>query len=273
LAAADRPAALAPLPGFPGDALDPVRSDGDLCLIVAADDPTVAFHAARLLQRAARGTATPRWQATGFARSRGAATDETSTLRNLMGQIDGTNNPKPADPDFDRRIFVGDEGPAWLRGGSYVVIRRIRMLLDDWDALAGPAQEKVIGRHKDTGAPLSGGSETTPVNLGARGADGRLTIAPDAHIRLAAAANNAGAAMLRRGFSFADGTLPDGSPDAGLLFLAWQADPRQGFTKVQERLANADALSRYIRHEASALFAVPPGAAEGGYIGEGLLEP
>ncbi|MFC7479293.1 Dyp-type peroxidase [Luedemannella flava] len=273
LAGTDRPAGLAPLPAFPGDELDPARSDGDLGVIIAADDPTVAYHAVRALQGIAKGTATLRWQATGFARARGAAGDEGATLRNLMGQVDGTNNPKSTDPDFERRIFVGEDGPDWLRGGSYVVIRRIRMLLDDWDALAVPAQEKVIGRRKDTGAPLHGGTEVTPVDLSARGTDGKLAVAPDAHIRLAAAANNAGAAMLRRGFSYADGLRPDRAPDAGLLFLAWQADPGRGFVPVQQRLANGDALSRFIRHEASALFAVPPGAVEGRYLGQELVEP
>ncbi|GAA1764332.1 iron uptake transporter deferrochelatase/peroxidase subunit [Luedemannella helvata] len=273
VAAKDRPDALAPLPAFANDALDPARGDGDLGVIVAADDPNVVFQAVRALQGIARGTAKLRWQQTGFARARGASGDEGATLRNLMGQIDGTNNPKPADPDFDRRVFVGDEGPAWLRGGSYVVIRRIRMLLDDWDALAVDRQEKVIGRRKDTGAPLSGGTEFSPVDLGARGTDGRLAVAPDAHIRLAAAASNAGATVLRRGFSYADGLRDDGTPDAGLLFLAWQADPRKGFIPVQQRLANGDALNRFIRHEASALFAMPPGAVEGRYLGQELLEP
>jgi dye decolorizing peroxidase len=183
-----------------------------------------------------------------------------------MGQLDGTNNPKPADPDFAARIFVGPQAdPVWLRGGSYLVFRRIRMLLDDWDALAVADQERVIGRRKDTGAALSGGSEGTAANFGAR-VNGEFVIPDKAHIRLATPAFNQGAAMLRRGFSYVDGD------EAGLLFLAWQADPDKGFIPVQQRLVAADALSRFIRHETSALFAMPGGTGPDGYLGQSLLE-
>lgn len=264
-----RPAALAPLPEFPGDALDRSRGDGDLWLQIGADDALVAFHALRVLQRQAAGLATLRWQMSGFHRTPGA-TAHPMTGRNLMGQVDGTNNPKPSDPDFAARIFT--TGPDWPAGGSYAVVRRIRMLLDNWENLPVDRQERVIGRRKSDGAPLSGGSESTPVALDATNQDGSFAIAPDAHIRVAAPASNGGAAMLRRGFSYHDGLLPDGSPDAGLLFIAFQSDPARGFVPVQRKLAKGDGLSRFLRHEASALFAVPPGAAEGEYVGQFLLE-
>ncbi|NUR72313.1 MAG: Dyp-type peroxidase [Hamadaea sp.] len=260
-----RPVALAPLPAFTGERLDPGASDGDLGVVVAADDPLVVFHAARVLERIAAPVARVRWRQTGFAATPGA-TALGSTGRNLMGQVDGTNNPKPADPDFAAKVFVtGDDQPAWLRQGSYLVVRRIRMLLDDWDRLTLDAQQKVIGRRKDTGAPLSGGQETTPANYGTTQADGSPVIPVNAHIRMAAPAFNNGAAMLRRGWSYADGDR------AGLLFLAYQADPRRGFIPVQQRLAGNDALSRFIRHEASALFAVPGGVPDGGFVGQDLF--
>lgn len=267
LPATARPAALAPLPAFPGEALDPAAGDGDLGVVVAADDPLVVFHTARVLQRLAAGTARLRWQQTGFAATPGA-TLVPQTGRNLMGQVDGTHNPQPAEPDFDTKIFVpaGGDQPAWLHGGSYLVVRRIRMLLDDWDTLTLDQQQAVIGRRKDTGAPLSGGDESTPANYGTTTAGGRLAIGADAHIRLAAPAFNNGAAMLRRGLSYTDGDR------AGLLFLAYQADPRHGFIPVQQRLSGHDALARFIRHETSALFAMPAGYADGGYPGQALLE-
>ncbi|MDH6112082.1 dye decolorizing peroxidase [Kitasatospora sp. MAP12-15] len=266
-----RPAGLAPLPAFAGDALDPARGDGDLLLQICADDALVAFHALRVLQRQAAGTASPRWQSTGFSRTPGA-TAQPRTGRNLMGQLDGTNNPKPTDADFAARIL--STGPSWLAGGSYLVFRRIRMLLDDWENLPTDRQERVIGRRKSDGAPLSGGTETTAVDLGKQNPDGTLAIPADAHIRAAAPAANSGAAMLRRGFSYADGVLPDGSPDAGLLFLAFQADPARGFVPVQRKLSRGDGLSRFLRHEASGLYAVPPGVPAGGsgYLGQALLE-
>ncbi|MFJ9951455.1 iron uptake transporter deferrochelatase/peroxidase subunit [Kitasatospora sp. NPDC091207] len=271
-----RPAALEPLPAFPADALDPARGDGDLFVQIGADDALVAVHALRVLQRRAAGTAALRWQAAGFARTPGA-TAHPMTGRNLMGQIDGTNNPKPGEDGFAAKVFcaAGDDRSAWLAGGSYLVFRRIRMLLDHWEALPADRQERVIGRRKADGAPLSApasGGETTPVDLTAVGPDGTLAVPADAHIRVAAPAANGGAAMLRRGFSYYDGLLADGSPDAGLLFLAFQADPGRGFTPVQRKLARGDGLSRFLRHEAGGLYAVPPGAPEGGYVGQTLLE-
>ncbi|WUK17032.1 iron uptake transporter deferrochelatase/peroxidase subunit [Kitasatospora sp. NBC_00374] len=264
-----RPAALTPLPDFPGDALDRARGDGDLWVQIGADDALVAFHALRVLQRQATGLASLRWQMSGFHRTPGA-TARPMTGRNLMGQVDGTNNPKPADPDFAARVFA--DGPDWLAGGSYTVVRRIRMLLDNWESLPTDRQERVIGRRKSDGAPLSGGGESTPVALDAVNPDGTLAIPADAHVRVAAPAANGGAAMLRRGFSYHDGLLPDGSLDAGLLFVAFQSDPARGFVPVQRKLSRGDGLSRFLRHEASGLYAVPPGAPDGGYVGQALLE-
>jgi len=99
-----------------------------------------------------------------------------------------------------------------------------------------------------------------------------LVIPADAHARIAAPEANGGAAMLRRPFSFHDGIGADGTPDAGLLFVCWQADPFRGFVPVQRKLDRGDALSAFVRHEASGLFAVPAGAGEGEYVGQALLE-
>ncbi|MER7547243.1 iron uptake transporter deferrochelatase/peroxidase subunit [Spirillospora sp. NPDC127506] len=268
------PAALVEMPPFPGDALDRSRSDGDLWVQVGADDPLVAVHALRALRRTASGTARVRWQMNGFNHARGA-TGRPRTVRNLMGQLDGTGNPDPSAPGFDEKIFVGrtSGAEAWMEGGSYAVVRRIRMLLHAWEQLPTARQERVIGRRKDNGAPLSGGTGTTPADLAAIGPDGTLSIPGDAHIRVAAPAANGGATMLRRGFSYHDGHLPDGADDAGLLFVAWQADPTTGFIQVQRKLAGADGLSRYLRHESSGIFAVPGGAtAPGDYVARALLE-
>jgi dye decolorizing peroxidase len=266
------PSRLAALPPFPEDRLDRARSDGDLWVQVCADDPLVAFHAMRTLQRLAAGQAAPRWQMTGFSRAPGA-TARPMTGRNLMGQIDGTNNPKPGDADFAARVFVPAGGqPAWMAGGSYAVFRRIRMLLDVWDQQSLEVQERTIGRRKASGAPLSGGTETTPVDLAKQNADGSLAVPGDAHVRVAAPASNQGAAMLRRGYSYHDGFRPDGAPDAGLLFVCFQSDPQTGFVPVQRKLARGDALSRFVVHESSGLYAIPGGAASDGYVGQALLE-
>ncbi|MDF3300850.1 iron uptake transporter deferrochelatase/peroxidase subunit [Streptomyces tropicalis] len=267
-----RPTALDPLPDFSGDRLDPARSNGDLWVQIGADDALVAFHALRALQKDAGGAARLRWQMNGFNRAPGA-TAHPMTARNLMGQVDGTRNPKPSDTDFDRRVFVPAQGdPAWMAGGSYAVVRRIRMLLDDWEKLSRPAQENVIGRRKADGAPLSGGTETTAMDLEKTGPGGDLVVPINAHARITRPDQNGGAAMLRRPFSYHDGFDTDGTPDAGLLFVCWQADPLRGFVPVQRKLDRGDALSPFLRHEASGLFAVPGGAAPGEYVGQRLLE-
>ncbi|MGW5126887.1 iron uptake transporter deferrochelatase/peroxidase subunit [Streptomyces sp. NPDC004069] len=267
-----RPGALDPLPDFSSDRLDKARSNGDLWVQIGANDALVAFHALRALQKDAGGAARVRWQMNGFNRSPGA-TARPMTARNLMGQIDGTRNPKPADPDFDQRLFVPADGePAWMANGSYAVVRRIRMLLDDWEKLSLTQQEDVIGRRKSDGAPLSGGTETTAMDLEKTGKDGTYVVPVNAHARITRPDQNGGAAILRRPFSYHDGFDADGVPDAGLLFICWQADPLRGFVPVQRKLDRGDALSTYIRHEASGLFAVPGGAAKGEYVGQRLLE-
>ncbi|MGP4043458.1 iron uptake transporter deferrochelatase/peroxidase subunit [Streptomyces sp. 2A115] len=267
-----RPIALDPLPDFSSDHLDKARSNGDLWVQIGANDALVAFHALRALQKDAGRAARVRWQMNGFNRSPGA-TAHPMTARNLMGQIDGTRNPKPSESDFDQRIFVPDAGdPSWMAGGSYAVVRRIRMLLDDWEKLSVKDQEDVIGRRKSDGAALSGGTETTDMDLEKTGADGKLVVPINAHARITRPDQNGGAAMLRRPFSFHDGIDADGVPEAGLLFVCWQADPVRGFVPVQRKLDRGDALSTFIRHEASGLFAVPGGAAKGEYVGQKLLE-
>jgi dye decolorizing peroxidase len=145
---ARRPEELDPLPAFSSDRLDPRRSGGDLWVQIGADDALVAFHALRAVQKEAGGAARVRWQMNGFNRSPGA-TAHPMTTRNLMGQVDGSRNPKPSEPDFDERVFVpaGGDQP-WMAGGSYAVVRRIRMLLDDWEKLPLKQQERVIGRRK-----------------------------------------------------------------------------------------------------------------------------
>ncbi|MFJ3668015.1 iron uptake transporter deferrochelatase/peroxidase subunit [Streptomyces sp. NPDC090106] len=269
-----RPVALDPLPDFSSDQLDKARSDGDLWVQIGADDALVAFHALRAIQRDAGSAARLRWQMNGFNRSPGA-TASPMTARNLMGQIDGTRNPKPGESDFDERIFVPSSGTGaadWMADGSYAVVRRIRMLLDDWEQLSTGEQENVIGRRKADGAPLSGGAETTAMDLEKTDAGGDLVVPVNAHARITRPDQNGGAAMLRRPWSYHDGFDAKGVPDAGLLFVCWQADPLTGFVTVQRKLDRGDALSKYIRHEASGLFAVPGGAAKGEYVGQRLLE-
>jgi deferrochelatase/peroxidase EfeB len=258
--AAKRPAALAAIPQFPGDTLDPARSAGDLCVQACADDPTVAFHAIRNFARLARGTAVLRWSQLGFGRTSSTSTTQ-QTERNLMGFKDGTNNLKGEDhAALDAFVWAGNEtDQSWMTGGSYLVTRRIRMLIESWDTDFLADQEQVFGRFKTSGAPLTGRREFDAVDLDAK-RNGKPVIPLDAHIRLATPATNGGQRILRRGYSYTDGIDPQtGLLDAGLFFIAFQKDPRKQFVPIQRRLGGMDALNEYIRHTGSAVFAVPPG--------------
>lgn len=272
--AGKRPAALADLPTLPGDALDPDRSDGDLCVQACANDPQVAFHVIRNFARIGRGTVVMRWSQLGFGRTSSTSTSQ-STPRNLMGFKDGTNNIKAEDTaELNQFVWVGDEtDQPWMKGGSYLVARRIRMLIETWDADYLADQETIFGRRKDTGAPLTGREEFDLVNLSAKAPGGNPLINVDAHIRLAAPSSHGGQRILRRGYSYTDGTDPQtGQLDAGLFFIAFQKDPRVQFVPIQRMLGQRDLLNEYIKHVGSGLFAVPPGLGEvGDWFGKSLF--
>lgn len=271
--AARRPAALQEIPALPTDELDADRSGGDLCVQACADDAQVAFHAVRNLLRIGRGAVVMRWCQLGFGRTSTTSRNQ-STPRNLMGFKDGTRNIV-AEETKDMRSFVWvgeDSDQAWMRGGSYLVARRIRMLIESWDRDRLEDQELVIGRQKVGGAPLTGVHEHDKVDLAAKLPDGLLAVDENAHIRLAAPATNDGQRMLRRGYSFTDGMDPrTGQLDAGLFFLCFQRDPERQFVAIQRRLGASDLLNEYIKHVGSAVFACPPGVRPGGFWGQGLF--
>jgi deferrochelatase/peroxidase EfeB len=272
--ASRRPEALVDMPAFNGDQLVEARTGGDLSIQACADDAQVAFHAVRQLVRLAYGVAQIRWVQSGFLPD--TATGETP--RNLMGFKDGTMNPKPP----FAAVWVGEEGPPWMRKGSYQVVRRIRISLEHWDRTELDFQEEVIGRHKYSGAPLGGQKEFDPLDLKATDQDGNPVIAENAHVRLAAPEANGGVEILRRAYSYNDGvnfTAERWPPwrqgmmyDAGLFFLAYQRDPRTGFIRIFENMARLDALNQYTTHVGSALFACPGGIQVGEFVGQRLLE-
>ncbi|MEV7141114.1 iron uptake transporter deferrochelatase/peroxidase subunit [Streptomyces tauricus] len=252
-----RPEALVDLPKFAGDNLDRTRSGGDLCVQACADDPQIAVHAIRNLARIGFGKVVIRWSQLGFGKT-SSTTPDAQTPRNLMGFKDGTRNIAGTETDrLKKFVWVEekdtDADSAWMAGGSYLVARRIRMNIETWDRTSLQEQEDIFGRDKGEGAPVGRAKERDEPFLKA--------MLPDAHVRLAHPDTNAGATLLRRGYSFTDGTDGLGRLDAGLFFLAYQRDVRKGFIPVQRSLA-ADALNEYIQHVGSAVFAVPPGVRD-----------
>jgi len=248
-----RPAALRELPAFAGDALDPALCGGDLCVQACAEERAAALEAVERLSAAAGPRARRRWLQEGFL-MRGPRDRREATPRDVLGFRGGTGNVRRG-RDLDRHVWVTGRERSWMLGGTFLVVRRIRVDLAAWERLPVPEQELVIGRHKDSGAPLGRRGEFDAMPLDDD------TIPADAHARLAARQTNAGAAFLRRGYSY----------EEGLVFLAFARDPRRQYVPMQRSLAERDALSRFTHHVGSAVFAIPPGARPGGFVGDRLF--
>lgn len=266
--AAHRPALLTELPKFAGEKLDPARGGGDLVVQACADDPQVAVHAVRNLARIGFGTVAVRWSQLGFGRT-SSTTPSEQTPRNLFGFKDGTRNIAGEDvAELRRHVWIdaaADGAPAWVHGGTYLVMRRISMRIESWDRTSLAEQERITGRHKISGAPLGAVNEHDPVDVAA--------LPPDAHVTLAHPDSNGGHRLLRRGYSFVDGSDGLGRLDAGLFFLAFCRNPATQYVPMQSRMGREDALAEYFVHTASGLYVVPPGVSQsGGYLGQGLLE-
>ena len=265
---AQRPGSVAPLPAFAIDRLQERWSGGDLLIQVCADDPLTVTHTARMLLKDTLAFARPRWTQRGFRRGRGSQ-DDGVTQRNVMGQLDGTRNPPLGSPEFEGAVWV-DSGPSWLRGGTTLVVRRIRAEMEKWDAVDTAGKEFAVGRKLTNGAPLTGTQEHDLPDYTATNKLG-LTVIPEAsHIARAHVIDDR-QRIFRRPYNYDEPPGPDGRPDMGLVFAAYQRDVGAQFLPIQRNLAEADLMNDWITPIGSAVFAVPPGCAEGGWIGETLL--
>ena len=261
------------MPSFSGDQLHAAQSDGDLLIQACSNDAQVCVHAIRNLTRIAFGTATLRWSQVGYGRTSSTSVDQ-ETPRNLFGFKDGTNNIKAEDPadQLNEHLWVqpGDDAAAsWMAGGTYYVARRIRMLAEVWDRLRLIEQEQTMGRDKRYGAPLSianptkSSEEFTAVDYAAKNDKGDTLVPADAHIAVVSPEQNQGRRMLRRGYNYTDGSDSLGLLQTGLFFIAFVRDPRTNFYPILDRMTRSDALQEYLKHEAAALFAIPPGIKKG----------
>ena len=255
---------LAPLPEFERDRFDGTHNGGDLLIILQSDDPMPLAHAARMLERDLRSFADVLWSQQGFRQARGAEPSGT-TMRNLMGQVDGTVNPSPTEEDFSSVVWIdGADGAEWLSGGSALVLRRIRMHLDTWDMVDRPGREQTIGRTISDGAPLTGGSEHTPIDFDAKNANGLPVIPSFAHVRRAHS-TDPNERIFRRSANFDEGG------ESGLLFACYQRDPLTQFVPIQRRLDELDLLNEWVEHTGSAVFAILPGFTPERPLGASLL--
>jgi dye decolorizing peroxidase len=251
---------VAELPRFSIDRLERRWSGGDLLLQICADDPLTVAHTQRMLIKDTRPFAAVRWVQQGFRRSPGVQASE-HTQRNVLGQLDGTANPRGT--EIDPAVWNPD-------GSTQLVIRRMRAEMEKWDLLAVADKENAVGRRLQSGAPLSGTQERDEPDFTALD-DAGLPRIPDFSHVTRAHVTDPRLKILRRPYNYDGAPNALGHPDAGLIFAAYQRDIAEQFVPIQQRLADKDLLNEWITPIGSAVFAIPPGCAEGGWIGDQVL--
>jgi deferrochelatase/peroxidase EfeB len=256
-----RPKLLATMPPFPADTLDPQWCHGDLLIQIGADHPK---RIEAVLSRHIPGLVV-RWRVDAFR-------PPADSVRNLLGFREGAGNPDAADPALmDNLVWVqpADDEPAWCAGGSYQVVRLIKVALPAWNAQPVAAQERVFGRSKGTGAPLGQSVETAPIDFTAD--PNGSTIALDAHIRRANphTPDTATHRILRRSYSYRL-AQPD---NAGQVFICFQRDVESGFVTIQRRLAG-EALEKFTTPFGGGYYFVLPGSTMIGddYVGKPMID-
>ena len=264
--AAEVPTWLGPLPAYPIDRLREEWSGGDLLLQIASDDRVTVAHAVRMLVKDTRSFGTVAWHQSGFRRAYGSEPPGT-TMRNMLGQVDGTVNVKPGDAAFAEVVWRDD---GWLDGGTTMVVRRIEMLQDKWDRLGRRGRELSVGRTLDVGAPLTGSREHDEPDFEANTPVGFPVIPEFAHIRRARS-DDPTQVMFRRSYNYDLGPQGDRASDSGMIFTCFQRDLEHQYLPVQARLAELDLLNEWTVPIGSAVFAIPPGIAEGELVGERMF--
>ena len=265
---AQLPEGFKQIPAFKIDQLKPEFSDGDVLIQAGADDLQILSHVTRTLMRDSQSFGEVRWVQSGFTNAVGS-TKPGTTQRNLMGQVDGTDNPEFGSDNFAKQVWI-EAGPKWAIGGTTMLLRRIEMQLQTWDQLGRDQKEEVIGRHLDTGAPLGKKHERDAIDFDAKNENGMPLIAPFAHVRRASS-QNLDERFFRRPFNYQIVDPETNQLRAGLLWTAYGRDLHKQYVPVQMRLDEFDLLNKWTTPIGSALFAMPRGFKPGEILAEELF--
>ena len=269
-----RPTRLISMEQFPNDALDARLCHGDVVLQFCSNTAETNIHALRDILKHTPDLLALRWKIDGFLPPHTIKKLGKETVRNLLGFKDGTANLDASDETLMNEIVwvqPNADEPSWTSGGTYQVIRIIRMFVEHWDRTALVEQQQIIGREKAGGAPLTYPHEHDAPDYAADPKGARVPLT--AHIRLAnpRTPGTEASRILRRGYNYSRGLTDAGQLDMGLLFVCFQADLAAGFLAVQSRL-NGERLEEYIKPVGGGYFFVLPGVpSKDDFFAEGLL--
>ncbi len=247
------------LPEFAREQITEQNRGGDVLVQACASDPVVASVALEAVTDGI-GALTSRWRETAARGAGVSLPDGRHASRNVMGFVDGIVAPSGS-PDAAAEVWIA--APAAVRGASIAVVRRMEIDIASFAAKSLAQQEAVLGRHRESGTPLSGGSIIDPPALGAVTADGRYLVPLHSHVRRAHSTATGVPQMLRRSYSM--------SAPAGLLFVSYQNDLNT-FVATLNRMQDGDDLFDLTTTTATGSFLVLPGFDESRPLGATLFD-
>lgn len=267
---ASKPKYLEPMRAFPNDDLDPAWCGGDLLVQFCAGSADVVLHALRDIAKHTRGAMQVRWRLDGYL----SPPRPEGVPRDNLGFMDGIANPRVGKSEVaDKLLWVvrGSGEPEWAVGGTYHVLRLIRMFIEFWDRVSLTEQQNMIGRYRASGAPIGQTSYRDVPNYAKDryGLDVPLT----AHIRVANPRTKAteSSRIFRRSYNYDLGVDLNGDLNVGHAFNCFQQDVTRQFEAVQKRLVN-EALDDYVSPFGGGYFFAVPGVRdELDYYGRGFL--